>query len=69
MDELTVFIPLPEGVKAKDLDIQIKATRLKVGLKGQPPLIDGEFHKKIKVEDSMWNMESDGNKRLMNLTL
>jgi len=69
LDELTVFIPLPDGVKGKDLDVQIKATRLKVGVKGQPPIIDGELHKKVKMEDSMWNMESDGNKRLMNLTL
>lgn len=69
MDELTVYVDLPDGIKAKDLDIQIKQSTLKVAVKGKPPIIEGEMHKKVKVDDCMWNIESDGTKRLLNLTL
>ena len=40
-----------------------------MGLKGKEAIIDGELHKKVKVDDSMWNLESDGAKRLLNLSL
>ena len=45
------------------------ANKLKVGVKGQPPIIDGELYKKIKVDDSLWTLESDGTKRTLQLTL
>lgn len=69
LDEVFVYLPLPDNVRAKDLDVQIKALTLKVGVKGQTPIVDGEFFKKVKAGDCMWNVESDGNKRLLNLTL
>ncbi len=28
-----------------------------VGIKGQPPLVDGVFHKRIIVDDSLWTLE------------
>jgi len=39
--------------------------KLQVGIKGQPKIIDGELHKKIKVDDSLWTLESDGPKRTL----
>lgn len=30
--------------------------KLKVGLKGKPPILEGELHKAIKVEDSFWTL-------------
>ena len=30
---------------------------LKVGLKGQVPIIDGDFHKRVIVDDSFWTLE------------
>jgi hypothetical protein len=34
--------------------------RLKVGLKGKPPIIDGELHKSIKIDDSFWTLGEHG---------
>ena len=42
---------------------------MKIGVKGQPPIVDGELHKKIKKDDTLWSIESDGSKRVMQITL
>lgn len=58
--EATLSIPVPAGTRARDVNCKITATHLTVGLKGQPPLIDGEVHKKIKPIESFWQMD-EGN--------
>ncbi len=42
--------------------------KLQVGIKGQPLLIDGELHKKVKIDDSLWTLETDGPKRVLQIT-
>lgn len=44
-------------------------TKLTCGLKGQEPILNGEWFKKIKCDDSMWSLESEGDKRILQLTL
>ena len=61
LSEVTQNIFLPAGIKSKMLDVDIKNTSLKVKIKGQSDiLIDGTFHKRIIVDDSIWTVE-DGN--------
>merc|ERR1719230_2463917 len=43
------------------LNVDIRARKLVVGLKGEKAIIDGELHKKIVVEDCFWTLE-DGEK-------
>eukprot|EP01006_Ploeotia_vitrea_P006534 TRINITY_DN13602_c0_g1_i1.p1 TRINITY_DN13602_c0_g1~~TRINITY_DN13602_c0_g1_i1.p1 ORF type:complete len:193 (-),score=42.48 TRINITY_DN13602_c0_g1_i1:56-634(-) len=66
-DEVTVSVPVPPGTTAKQLDIVIKQTTLKVGIKGQPPIIDGKLHKAVNTEDSMWSLEKDKNMAILYL--
>jgi hypothetical protein len=40
------------------LNVEYTNRRLKVGLKGQPPIVDGEFHKKVIVDDSLWTFDT-----------
>ena len=68
LEEVTVYVPLPDGITSKQLDVQMKSTTLKIGLKGQAPIIDGPLHKKIKASDSLWTLETDGPKRTLQLT-
>lgn len=63
LDEVTVFIPVPDNSITKNLDVEIKATTLKIGVKGQPPIINGALHKKVKAGDCLWTLEKDGVKR------
>ena len=41
------------------VSVDISNKRLKVGLKRQPPIIDGELHKRVIVEDSFWTLEDN----------
>lgn len=57
--ELTVNIPLPAGIKAKMLDVDIQNKKLKVAIKGQEPIVLGELNKRIVVDDSFWTVEDN----------
>jgi len=59
LGELEAVIPIPPGTKSKQLDVVIENKRLKVGLKGKPPIVEGEFHKQIKPADCTWHI-NDG---------
>ena len=50
-------VPLGGAYKAKDLVVSIEKKYLKVGIKGQPLIIDGEFPKDVKMEESTWVLE------------
>jgi hypothetical protein len=47
-------VPVPKGIKSKQLNIQILKKKLVVGLKGQDAIIDGELCKEVKLDDSTW---------------
>ncbi|OEL12664.1 Protein BOBBER 1 [Dichanthelium oligosanthes] len=57
LPEVTITVPVPEGTKSRFVVCDIKKNHLKVGLKGQPPIIDGELHKPVKVDDCFWSIE------------
>ncbi|OQR82749.1 nuclear migration protein nudC [Achlya hypogyna] len=61
LQEAHVSIPVPEGTTSRQVAAEIRSKTLKVGLKGQPLIVDGELHKRVKVEDSFWTLE-DGNR-------
>lgn len=64
--QLRVPLKVNFNVRSRDLDIQIQKRHLKVGLKGHPPIIDGELYNEIKLEESTWVLE-DSKILLINL--
>lgn len=61
LDEVTVLVPLPQGTRAKDLQVTINSTSLLVKLKKDTsscdPFLDGKFPSKIKCDECTWTME------------
>ncbi|KAJ6828201.1 protein BOBBER 1-like isoform X1 [Iris pallida] len=57
LQEVTISIPIPQGTKSRFIAYEIKKKHLKVGLKGQPPIIDGELYESVKVNDCFWSIE------------
>ncbi|CAG2115066.1 unnamed protein product [Medioppia subpectinata] len=59
LSELEVRVPLRVAFKlrARDIVVEYKKRHLKVGVKGQPPVIDGELHNEIKVDDCCWVLQ------------
>ena len=72
MEEVTAYVPLPMGTKANMLDVKIGLHNLRIGYKGkpkEPALLEGKWHKKINPGESLWNIERDGDKSTMTLTI
>ncbi|KAF7148609.1 hypothetical protein RHSIM_Rhsim03G0208100 [Rhododendron simsii] len=57
LQEVTINIPVPPGTKSRFITCEMKKNHIKVGLKGQPPIIDGELFQSIKADDSFWSLE------------
>ena len=58
--ECTVYYYLPDGCKAKDLQVDLGVTHCKIKIKGQDKyLVDNDWHKKILVDESLWTVERD----------
>lgn len=54
LEDVTVSLILPAGTTGKMVNCQIKKDHLVVGLKGQPPIIDGDLSEPVKAGDSTW---------------
>lgn len=57
--DLEVVVPVPEGTRTRDLKVELTPTKISVGLKGQPPLLEGKLHDKIILDDSHWTLEDN----------
>ncbi|KAL7544333.1 hypothetical protein ACHAWF_007719 [Thalassiosira exigua] len=67
LQEVSVFVPLPENTRGRDLNVVMTKTRLKVALKGRTdPVVDDALAKAIIVDDSFWTIE-DGNRLVLTL--
>lgn len=57
LQEIELRVPLGGAYKAKDLVVSIEKKHLKIGIKGQPLIIDGDFPKEVKLDESTWVLE------------
>ncbi|KAL9122329.1 MAG: hypothetical protein Q9187_001121 [Circinaria calcarea] len=56
--DLDITVPVPSNLKGKDINVVISKTKLKVGIKGQDPIIDGDFPHPIHTDESTWTLET-----------
>ncbi|KAI1397216.1 nuclear movement protein [Hypoxylon fuscum] len=57
---------IPGNFKGRDLVVEIKKQKLKAGIKGQDPIIDGDLPHAVHTEESTWTLTSarDGSKTI-----
>ncbi|KAE9038540.1 hypothetical protein PR003_g6279 [Phytophthora rubi] len=61
LQEAQANFAVPEGTKSRQVDVEIRAGKLRVCLRGAEPFVDGALYNKVKVDDSFWTLE-DGNR-------
>ena len=59
LEEVHVYIEVPEGVRSKMLDVRITASQLRIGLRGNPPFLDEDTYGPVVEAESFWMM-NDG---------
>ncbi|KAL7550645.1 hypothetical protein ACHAWF_013858 [Thalassiosira exigua] len=74
LDEVTVHVPLPEGIRAKDLDVKISANALSIRQKGRGndiAPIEGTLFARVRPAESTWTLESitDSSQKMTTLQL
>lgn len=59
LQEIEIRVPLkfPKPLKSRDVIVEFEKQHLKIGVKGQPMIINGELHKPVKVEECLWTLD------------
>ncbi len=57
--EITINVPLPKEIRAKDMDITWDEKKIKVAIKGKEPIIQGELFGTIDSESLIWTIDDD----------
>merc|ERR1711976_685719 len=63
LEDVEIRIPfkLNGKLRGRDIDAKLTKNKLKIGLRNQPPLIDGTLWKSIKEEESTWAVDPNTN--------
>ncbi|PSC70531.1 nudC domain-containing 2 [Micractinium conductrix] len=57
LSEVSIYIQVPPGVRAKQLEVAIQARHLRVGIQGLPSYLDKPLGGAVKPSDSCWTLE------------
>ncbi|KAI4722606.1 CS-domain-containing protein [Aureobasidium sp. EXF-10727] len=58
IQDVDLTAQVPGNLKARDFDIKITKDHLRVAVKGQDPIIDGDLPHPIYVDESTWTLET-----------
>ena len=57
-EEIEINIPLEDRARAKDIECQITSTTLRIGFRGQEPILSETLYEKCDAEESSWQIIS-----------
>ena len=66
LQEVNVSVPLPAGIRARSIVCDYSRSKLKLGIKGEDPILEGELFNEVIVDECTWTLEdaSDGGRTL-----
>ncbi|KAH9044723.1 nuclear movement protein nudC [Lactarius pseudohatsudake] len=64
LQDVDVVVPVPKGIRARELVVVISKKKLHVGLKGKDPIMAGDLCQDIKIEESTWTLEDQSSVEL-----
>ncbi|ODM23696.1 Nuclear movement protein nudC [Aspergillus cristatus] len=56
--DVEVTVPVPGNLKGRDLDVVLAKDKIKVAVKGQEAIIEGQFPHPILTDESSWTLET-----------
>lgn len=56
LDEVTVYIDVPDGTRGKDIKCTILPRHLLIDVRGIGMLIDGDLEEPVRLDESMWTL-------------
>ncbi|KAI9762807.1 MAG: hypothetical protein M4579_000160 [Chaenotheca gracillima] len=56
--DLDITVPIPNNMRGRDLVVEIGKTKLKAGIKGKEPVIDGQLPHAIRQDECTWTLET-----------
>jgi hypothetical protein len=65
--DIQLIVKFPVGTRGRDIDCKITASTFRFGLKGQPPMFDGELDMMCKPAESTWNIDPQTGEVLVSL--
>ena len=66
LDELTIAVELPPGTSKRDVFCKVGLRSLTVGARGQPPIVDGPLHSRVRSDEALWQLQ-DSHKLIVTL--
>ncbi|RMJ22860.1 Nuclear movement protein nudc [Aspergillus sp. HF37] len=56
--DVDVTVPVSGSLKGRDLDVSLTKAGIKVGVKGEEAILEGDFPHSIYVDESSWTLET-----------
>ncbi|KAJ5928301.1 Nuclear movement protein nudC [Penicillium verhagenii] len=56
--DLDLTAPIPANIKGRDMEVILTKSKIRVAIKGQDPIIEGDFPHPILVDESSWTLET-----------
>lgn len=56
LQDLVLTVPVPVNTKGSMCEVVISPSHLRLGIKGQPPILDGELYEAVMADDCLWSI-------------
>lgn len=56
LEDLTAHVEVPANTRSKDIVCNVRTQHIKVGVKGSPPLVEGEMVASVRASDALWSI-------------